>query len=145
MKFSCIVANLLLATSTCSAAERDTWFNDWPRGAIGHTIPASQITEVPHSLFAHAEELLNSQAALHIGEGYFAGFSYACPDGTSAYLVRALYEHPTTGTFSAQKSGNDLLVLHYALGAQSIAYRSALVVCLDFEPQNVYVGVGGAL
>jgi hypothetical protein len=145
MKHLWHIALLLLSASACVAAEPDAWLRSWPQGATGQDVPPDQITEIPHSLFEYAEDLLKNEPYFHIGEGYFPGFSYACQSGTSAYLVRALYERPSTGTFNVKQHGHDLLVRHYALGPRSVSHRSALVVCLGFEPEQVYVATGGAL
>jgi hypothetical protein len=108
-------------------------------------IPPDRVIEIPHSLFENAQELLKEKSFIPIGSNYFPGFRYNCPSSTNAYLVRALYEHATTGTFLISRSGNDLLVRHYALGPQSQLHRSALVVCLDFVPAQAYVATGGAM
>jgi hypothetical protein len=134
-----------LASVTCTAGGVDSWFNDWPSGATGQEIPPDRVIEIPHSLFENAQELLKEKSFIPIGSNYFPGFRYNCPSSTNAYLVRALYEHATTGTFLISRSGNDLLVRHYALGPQSQLHRSALVVCLDFVPAQAYVATGGAM
>ena len=136
---------LLFASAYGVAAEPDAWRRSWPQGATGQDVPPDKVTEIPHSLFGYAEDLLKTKPYLHIGEHYFPGFRYACPNGTSAYLVRALYERPSNGTFNVKQRGHDLLVRHYALGPRSASHRSALVVCLGFEPEQVYVATGGAL
>ena len=136
---------LFLSASACLAAQPDVWFRDWPRGSTGQDIPPEHVIEVPHSLFGYAQDLLKIKPFLHVGERYFPGFGYECPRGTSAYLVRALYEHPNNGTFNVKQHGHDLLVRHYALGRKAATHRSALVVCLSFEPDQVYVATGGAL
>ena len=136
---------VFLSASPCIASERDSWFRSWPQKSTGQDIPSNQVTEVPHSLFGEAQELLRTKPFLHIGERYFPGFGYACPSGTSAYLVRALYERPANGVFNVKQHGRELLVRHYALGPRSATHRSALVVCLSFEPEQVYVATGGAL
>jgi hypothetical protein len=136
---------LFLWASTCFAAQPDTWFRDWPSGSTGQDVPRKQVIEVPHSLFGYAQDLLKTKSFLRIRERYFPGFASECPTGTIAYLVRALYEHPNNGTFNVKQHGHDLLVRHYALGPKAATHRSALVVCLSFEPDQVYVATGGAL
>jgi hypothetical protein len=133
----------LSASTTCAASGADPWFRDWPQGATGQEIPSDRVVEVPHSLFENAQELLRNKPFIPIEATYVPG--YRCPPSTSAYLVRALYEHATTGTFLVSRSGDDLLVRHYALGPQSQLRRSALVVCLDFVPVEAYVATGGAM
>ncbi len=142
---SIAIVFLFFVSASCIAAEPETWFRGWPRGSAGQDIPFDRVIEVPHSLFEYAESLLKDEPFLRIGNDYFPGFRYKCPSSTTAYLVRALYEHPSNGMFSAKRSGDDLLVRHYALGSKADLHRSALVVCLDFEPNQVYVATGGAL
>jgi hypothetical protein len=139
------VTFLFFVSMACIAAEPDTWFRDWPRGSTGQDIPSELVVEIPHSLFEHAETLLKDEPFLRVGNDYLPGFSYKCPIGTTAYLIRALYEHPTNGMFNVKKSGDTLLVRHYALGHKSDLHRSALIVCLAFVPKQVYVATGGAL
>jgi len=136
---------LLLSSSACCAASADAWFRDWPAGVEPKEISSSHVAEVPHSLFDAAQDLLKDKAALRIGDNYFPGFRYQWAPGSNAYLVRALYEHGNNGEFQVARSGNDLLVRHEALGGPGTLHRSAVVVCLNFVPQEVYVATGGAL
>ena len=145
MKHFAIIIFLFLVSAVCIAAEPDSWFRDWPRGSTGGDIPSDRVIEIPHSLFEDAEKLLKGTPFLRVGNDYLPGFSYKCPSTTTAYLIRALYEHPSNGMFNVKRSGNDLLVRHYALGPKADLHRSALIVCLDFAPSQVYVATGGAM
>src|SRR5258705_5158101 len=145
MKAIALVA-LSLASVGSSAGQLESWFRDWPQGStINHEVPANLVVEVPHSLFEYAQELLKDRSLLAVGENYFPGFRYSCPRGTSAYLIRALYEHPSNGAFHVYRFGDVLLVRTYALGARAQLHRSALLTCLSFIPKEVYVATGGAM
>jgi hypothetical protein len=145
MKAIALVA-LCLASVSSSAGESESWFRDWPQGsATDHELPAKLVAEIPHSLFDYAQELLKDRSLFAVGDNYFPGVRHNCPRGTSAYLVRALYEHPSNGTFQVYRFGKNLLVRHYALGARAQLHRSALLVCLSFTPEEVYVATGGAM
>jgi hypothetical protein len=113
--------------------------------ASEHQIPGKYITEIPHSLFDTAEQLLAKTPFLAIGNNYFPARIPVCPSDTEAYLVRALYEHGSTGTFEAYAVGSVLLIRHYALGPSAKDHRSALIVCLGFKPSKVYIATGGAM
>ena len=138
-------AFLLSISAACMAGGHDPWFRDWPRGASGQELLSEQVVEIPHSLFEYAEDLLRNKSFLRIGDAYLPGFSYKCQSPNTAYLIRALYERPTNGMFHVSRLGNDVLVRHYALGPKAHLRRSALVVCLDFIPNQVYVATGHAL
>src|SRR5260221_4387961 len=143
-----VFIGLFLATASASAASTEPWLTAWPanvRPNSGHEIVAQNVVEIPHSLFESAEELLKDKAILHIGNDYFPGFRYSCHGSTRAFLVRALYEHGANGTFLVRSVGRALLIRHYTLGSASTLHRSALVVCLGFSPNQVYVATGGAM
>src|SRR5258706_7566201 len=145
MKTITLVA-LSMASVGSIAEQSESWFRDWPQGStINHEVPANLVVEVPHSLFDQAQELLKDRPLLAVGENYFPGFRYACPRGTSAYLIRALYEHPSNGVFQVYRLGDRLLVRHYALGAHAQLHRSALLTCLSFIPKEVYIATGGPM
>jgi hypothetical protein len=128
------------------AADAESWLRQWPKGStIDSQVSANLVVEVPHSLFDYAQRLLQDSSILAIGNSSLPGFRYSCPTGTAAYLVRALYEHPTNGIFEVYRFGDALLVRHYALGSQAPLHRSALVVCLSVQPKEVYVATGGAM
>ena len=140
---------LLIAAASVCAAQSDSWYSDWPLGVDTAgpkiQIPTQYVVEIPHSLFKSAEELLGNEPAVLIGNKYFGPSLPNCPESTHAYLVRAVYEHGSTGTFEAYSVGKTLLVRHYALGAHAEPHRSALIACLNFKPEHVYVATGGAM
>lgn len=140
---------LLLVTSSVLAEPSDSWYTGWPKGldspASEHQIPGRYVSEIPHSLFNTAEQLLATTSFLAIGNNYFPARIPNCPSGREAYLVRALYEHGSTGTFEIYAVGSVLLIRHYALGPSAKLHRSALIVCLGFKPSKVYIATGGAM
>jgi hypothetical protein len=70
---------------------------------------------------------------------WYTGHYYTCPADKQPYLVRAVYGHAGTGAFSLKRLDDDLLVIHRSLGHSTIYQKSALVVNLDFEPDQVYI------
>jgi hypothetical protein len=145
MKLVAIIV-LSLASVASQAEEPNSWFRNWPHGStIDNKVSANLVVEIPHSLFEYAQGLLKSKSLSAIGDDYLPGFRYSCPGGTNTYLVRALYEHPANGVFQVFRFGDALLVRHYALGAKAEMHRSVLLVCLSFEPKEVYIATGGAM
>jgi len=72
---------------------------------------------------------------------YYTGPYFACPDGKTPYLVRAVYGNGGTGRYTLTRDGKKLLVEHGSLGRNNWAIKSALVVNLDFVPEAVYATV----
>ena len=69
----------------------------------------------------------------------FTGHYYSCPPGKRPYLLRAVYEPAGFGTFRVERRNNDLAVVWDCLGTSSAGLaKSALVVNLDFEPDQIY-------
>ena len=135
---------LILVSFVSTAAGAEAWLREWPPTS-GEVLPSNRIFEIPHSLYSDAEALLSEKAAILLGNNYFPGVHFVCPKSTGAYLVRALYEHPSNGIFEVRRSASVLLIRHFALGGKSELHRSALIVCLDFVPTDVFVGVHGAM
>ena len=62
------------------------------------------------------------------------------PEGTKFFLVRAVYLHPLTGSFTVYFQDGDLFVEHGSLGNfMPPMKRAALVVALPEEPRSVTV------
>lgn len=80
-------------------------------------------------------KLTSDDASRHTGR-YFR-----CPRGKTPYLVRAIYGYGGTGRYVVERFGRKLHVLHGSLGTEWIANKSALVVNLDFELEDVYTDV----
>jgi hypothetical protein len=72
---------------------------------------------------------------------WYTGHYYSCPEGKQPYLVRAVYGHAGTGAFSLKRLDDDLLILHQSLGRSTIYQKTALVVNLDYEPDQVFIRV----
>jgi hypothetical protein len=72
---------------------------------------------------------------------WYTGHYYTCPPDKQPYLVRAVYGHAGTGAFSLERLEDDLLILHQSLGRSTIFQKTALVVNLDYEPDQVFIRV----
>ncbi len=79
----------------------------------------------------------------------FLGTYYKCPGGKTPYLARAVYAKGGFGRFRAERKGNSLAVVW----GQAGPYReikpddyaeSAVIVNLDFTPEEVYTELSGA-
>ncbi len=147
-----LLAALCLLPAIALADKPDAWYNPAPEGLLRATphaeLPAARFFEVAASRLDAAESDLASQpllAQVAATLDYWGQRNFACPAASHPYLVRALYQNGGTGAFSVARYGNALLVAHGALGAPSVMRRTALVVCLDFEPAHVYHGLSGAL
>lgn len=117
-------------------------------GTPAETIPASQFFEIAVSREATAEEWLKDSDAVLINNddiGYFGHRDFQCSGSKFPYLVRAEYMNGGTGNFMVKRFGAALLVAHGSLGPSSVTRRSALVVCLDFRPTEVFGELSGAM
>jgi hypothetical protein len=72
---------------------------------------------------------------------WFTGDYYASPPDKQAYLVRAVYGHAGTGRFQLERIGDDLFIHHQSLGRSTIHQKTALVVNLDFVPEQIFIRV----
>jgi len=148
MKRIALVA-VLAVCSVCQAAVDDAWANNPPMNLqVWNAMPeldASQFTEIPLSLADEAIQRLEHTPVVALDEHNFHVFYPPCALPRKVYLVRAVYEHATTGTFHVKQLGDTLWVLHYALGPYAPRHRSALAVCTATEPKTIYVSAGGAL
>ena len=72
---------------------------------------------------------------------WYTGHYYTCPADKQPYLVRAVYGHAGTGAFSLKRLEDDLLILHQSMGHSTIYQKTALVVNLDYEPDQVFIRV----
>jgi hypothetical protein len=70
---------------------------------------------------------------------WYTGHYYTCPEDKQPYLVRAVYGHAGTGAFSLKRLDDDLLIVHRSLGHSTIYQKTALVVNLDYEPDQIYI------
>lgn len=107
-------------------------------------IPSNDIYEVAASkidfAFMELAEIsiskLTPQQAI-----WYTGHYHTCPPGKQPYLVRAVYGHAGTGAFNLKRIEDDLLVVHQSLGRSTIYQKSALVVNLDYEPEQIFIRV----
>jgi len=107
-------------------------------------IPTTDVYEVTASkaniAFRELEQTSISQLSPELAIWY-TGHYYTCPPDKQPYLVRAVYGHAGTGAFSLKRLEDDLLILHQSLGHSTIYQKTALVVNLDFEPNQVFIRV----
>jgi len=107
-------------------------------------IPKSDIYEVTASkvnlAFIELEQTDISKLSPELAIWY-TGHYYTCPADKQPYLVRAVYGHAGTGAFSLKRLEDDLLIVHQSLGHSTIYQKTALVVNLDFEPDQVFIRV----
>lgn len=111
-------------------------------------IPRSDFFEIVVSRESAAEELLKNGPAVSVGSAeiqYFGQSTFHCGDGKAPYLIRAEFMNGATGDFMVRRFGSALLVGYGSLGPSSAVKRTALVVCLDFQPAKVFSGLSGAL
>jgi hypothetical protein len=150
-----IVATLIFSFALSSAAwagNPELWRNpftlDMNTAKVVVQIPPTAVVEVAASKLEDALQRLTSQSiipqepydAVHFGQPVFV-----CQPPTRLYLVRAVYTNGNTGGFHLQRVENTLWVAHSSLGASSGDHRSALLVCLDFTPEQVFVTADGAM
>ena len=143
---------LLLAATRVAAEDVGAWVNSLPadfhKAKVLRPIPRDQFFEVPVSMFELAEERLTKSAVIP-QESYdieaFGLRSFSCPTKTRPFLVRAIYENGRTGGYHLQQIDSALWVGHESLGAGTSKHRSALIVCLDFNPKEIYVTSGGGM
>jgi len=81
---------------------------------------------------------------------FFVGDYYSCPPGKSPYLVKAVYSARGFGQFRAERHGSSLAIIWGTVRVPEINqdedYRpSAVVVNLDFTPDEVYTELSSAL
>lgn len=151
---SSIFINVFISLLLCreSRSETDVWLSP-PAQGFRTQVPiedvnSSDFFEVALSKFETAKNRLGSTAFLMIGNAaidHFGQRNFRCGEGKQAYLVRAIYMNGSTGQYHVKRYGSSLLVTHGSLGVASGEKRSALVVCLNFEPVAVYGEIEGLL
>ena len=150
-----IVAALIFAfalPSTACACGPEQWRKpftlDMNTPKVVVQIPGTSVAEVATSKLDDAVQRLSSQPIIPqepYDAEHFGQPSFACQPSTRLYLVRAVYTNGSTGGFHLQRVENALWVAHSSLGVSSGDHRSALLVCLDFTPEQVYVTANGAM
>lgn len=110
-------------------------YSDIPKTDI-YEVTASKIDIAFSALQDTSMSRLTPESAM-----WYTGYYYTCPPDKQPYLVRAVYGNAGTGAFSLKRLGQDIMVLHRSLGRSIIYQKSALVVNLDFQPDQVYIRV----
>lgn len=148
-------ASLFLLFSPSMALPLDSWLVSPPDECVDQLkntgtmeeflASRAYIYEVPKSKSHVAEKRLSKTSFMRLAflnAQYYLGKSYTKPkDGTTPYLVRALYGNGSTGDFTFQWCNEDILISHLSLGKKWETNRSALILHLEKEPRNIYITV----
>lgn len=135
-----------------SDSDSDSWLTS-SAPEIGHArvikeIPTELYFEVPVSLLDVAEIRLEKESVVplsNIDLKWFSRGHFSCPSTTVPSLVRAVYSNGGTGGYYLQRTDASLWVAHQSLGVSTGEHRSALLVCLEFKPSQVFVTSSGAM
>ena len=140
---------VLLVSGACKGSEMQAgaeWLREPDAESIQNEkypdIPQTDIYEVVASKIAFALTELEQTSISKLSPElaiWYTGHYYTMPPGKQPYLVRAVYGHAGTGAFSLKRLENDLLVLHQSMGHSTIYQKTALVVNLDYEPDQIYI------
>jgi hypothetical protein len=149
MKRTTLIA-LYFLCGTAYAEQANSWFHPLPQDMNSASktvqIPEERFFEVTASKEATAEYWLTEKTYISQTSkdfDFFGQHNFHCPSSTKPYLVRAVYENGGTGHFNVERRGSALLISHMSLGGASKMFRTALMVCLDFQPTEVYHEIGG--
>lgn len=142
----------VLLFGTALAQGGEDWLAPVPEVARSasprYTLPQDSFREVFASKAGVAESDLVDRTFRHLdrsGVTSYVGNNFHCKGKRLPYLVRAIYGFGGTGGYSVRRMGSALLVSHISLGHRKPApTKSALVVCLRFQPTMVYVSYGVA-
>ena len=133
-------------------AAQDHWLAPISPAALAATpaedIPESDFFEVAASKEGTAEYWLKDKVVMSqtkVDIRFFGQRNFQCEAPKQLYLIRAAYENGGTGKFMLKRYGIALLVAHGSLGPASGVQRSALIVCLGFQPTEVFSAILGAL
>lgn len=149
----CIVILILTTVAaTAAAGPEETWLHaggmDIQAAKIVAEVPRDSVFEVPVSMFEEAEGRLKSAAARKLQSYDVDALSrnrFSCAGSSTPFLVRAVFTNGNTGAFLLKRLDSALWVSHSSLGVSTGTHRSALLVCLNFNPSVVYVTAGGAM
>ena len=142
---------ILLMVGACKGSEMQAGV-EWLREPDLEDIQSEKYLEVPQTdiyevtaskvnfAFSTLEETSIAKLAPESAI-WFTGHYYTCPPNKQPYLVRAVYGHAGTGAFSLKRFDDNLLILHQSLGNSTIYQKTALVVNLDYEPNQVFIRV----
>ena len=151
MKLLIVIACCLLSYSAF-ATDVEPWPHP-PSAGMRSATPHQKISEtlffeVPVSKKDTAEYWLAERSVIPIKQDtiqFFGQHNFQCATGMNPYLVRAVYENGGTGDYYVERFGSALLVSHMSLGKPSGVHRSALLVCLNFQPTEIFHELGGAI
>jgi hypothetical protein len=139
---------VVILASACLGADLQTgeaWLNPAPDSIADSkwiAIDTTDIYEVVASkeIVAEIRDLEHKHFTLLTEDEakYYTGHYYRCPKGKHPYLVRAVYGQGGTGSYKVSRLGNSLLVSHGSLGHSAACHTSALVVNLEFAPNEIY-------
>ncbi len=136
-----------VVTSAPVLSTKDSWYTGFPssvdRDKSRTELSREHFSEIPVSHFIAAEQLLESVSSIPLVNGDIDYFPQ-CPAGTQLFLIRAVFER-TNGSFLVSIVGTKLLVENFAPGPPEPQRRSALAVCLTFQPTAVYTATGGPM
>jgi len=114
---------------------------------ISQDIPPTEFIEVPASKRDIAERWLSSVQYKILDKSkinYIGISSLQCDAPNNVYLVRALFVNGETGSFFVSRFDSNLLVSFESLGANASGEKkTAIAVCLSFQPEEVFVQAGG--
>ncbi|MFC0682852.1 hypothetical protein ACFFGH_33895 [Lysobacter korlensis] len=146
-----LVLLALSAPAVVAAGTQDTWISPFAlnmnTAKVVETIPRERFFEVAVSKLELAQERLESKPTIEqkwYDAEAFGQPAFSCTDARRPYLVRAVYQNGRTGGYRLQRVENTLWVAHNSLGKPTGQHRSALLVCLDFQPERVFVSTHGA-
>lgn len=71
----------------------------------------------------------------------YTGHYYRCPKAKTPYLVRAAYGNSVWGQFEFEHVGRKLHIRHGSLGRSFQSFKTAFILNLDFEPEEVFISV----
>ena len=149
IKILAVAATFLAFSSPCGASEQ--WLNPLPPSLGAATrveLPRTSYVEIPVSMLDAAVAQPSQESAVALeddGPGNYRRSDLVCAEGTTPFLVRAVYANGATGGYYLARSGDALLVSHASLGVSNGAHRSALLACLPFRPIEVYISTSGAM
>ncbi len=147
------LALLLLTATPALGSDPKAWVRDPPstpvrEAKIQQNVSQKNIFEVPVSEFSDAEQRLLEKPIVRVRDDELASITsdhFSCSYPEMGFLVRAVYENAVSGRYRVQRFDSSIWIVYSSLGPASGVHRSALFVCLDFEPDDVFVSTDGAL
>lgn len=126
-------------------APQDSWINPITFAARSELpildLPSLEFAEISVSTKRTAENWLSERKFRAIESRdieFFGQAAFSCVAQKKPFLIRAVYANGGSGRFLVRRYGENLQVSYDTLGSASEAQRSALIVCLEFEPKDIY-------